>query len=118
MHCGCGQCSYIHVHCAVDVGHDRVWRSNKSNNYFLVRIIAQNEFILNFFNEMLDITESTFLKFLLEVTLISYFLVEIHVLLYDTPCYKIPKKLQFGYDINVFFFNSNISKVKLHDMQK
>ena len=79
MHCGCGQCSYIHVHCAVDVGHDRVWRSNKSNNYFLVRIIAQNEFILNFFNEMLDITESTFLKFLLEVTLISYFLVEIHV---------------------------------------
>ena len=57
VHCGCGQCSYIHVHCAVDVGHDRVWRSNKSNNYFLVRIIAQNEFILNFFNEMLGIED-------------------------------------------------------------
>ena len=59
MHCGCGQCSYIHVHCAVDVGHDRVWRSNKSNNYFLVRIIAQNEFILNLFNEMLGIEDQT-----------------------------------------------------------
>ena len=62
MHCGCGQCSYIHVHCAVDVGHDRVWRSNKSNNYFLVRIIAQNEFILNFFNEMLVIEDQTNIK--------------------------------------------------------
>ena len=73
MHCGCGQCSYIHVHCAVDVGHDRVWRSNKSNNYFLVRIIAQNEFILNFFNEMLRIigdqteNQTEFYKILMEI---------------------------------------------------
>ena len=53
---------------------------------------------------------------MLEVTLISYFLVEIHVLLYDTLCYKIPKTCNLETK-SAFFFNSNIFKVKLNHLQ-